>query len=203
MKASSLLHCAFRSPDPVRLGKFYAEIFECGFYVHPVLSGLGIVMLKLTNPEALYRGLLEFWPADLHWNGEKARFERRPVPFACVQNHIAVRVDQTREEIFAALEGRVGNVRYEARGPGFQIVCLDDPDGNFVEIFPDIDTVPLPPEAYCSVGELENVMAGLTRYAEAEAVTDGASGLKVYPLVYHPLARSLALPRKRISQRGG
>ena len=200
MKASSLLHCAFRSPDPVRLGKFYAEIFECGFYIHPVLSGLGIVMLKLTNPEAVYRGLLEFWPAELHWNGNKARFERRPAEFAPVQNHIAVRVDQSREEIFTSLEGRVKSVRYEARGPGFQIVCFDDPDGNFVEIFPNLDTVPLPPEAYCSVDELDEVMAELSRYAEAESVREEASSLTVYPLVYHPLARSLALPRKRVAK---
>lgn len=202
MKASSLLHCAFRSADPVRLGKFYAEIFECGFYVHPVLSGLGIVMLKLANPEALYRGLLEFWPADLHWNGEKARFERKPAAFTPVQNHIAVRVDQTREEIFAALEGRVNNARYEARGPGFQIVCFDDPDGNFVEVFPNIDTVPLPPEAYCTIEELDGVMAELARYAEAEVEVDEASGTKVYPLVYHPLARSLALPRRKLKEQG-
>jgi hypothetical protein len=202
MKASSLLHCAFRSPDPVRLGKFYAEIFECGFYIHPVLSGLGIVMLKLTNPEAVYRGLLEFWPADLHWNGEEARFERKPAAFTPVQNHIAVRVDQSREEIFTHLEGRVKDVRCEARGPGFQIVCFDDPDGNFVEVFPNLDTVPLPPEAYCSVDELDGVMAELGRYVEAEAVKDETNGTTIYPLVYHPLARSLALPRKKISKSG-
>ena len=198
MKASSLLHCAFRSPDPVRIGKFYAEIFECGFYIHPVLSGLGIVMVKLASPEALYRGLLEFWPADLHWDGAKARFERKAEPLAMVQNHVAVRVDQTREEIFAMLEGRVDNVRYEPRGPGFQIVCFDDPDGNFVEIFPDIDTVPLPAEAFCSSDELDGVMAELARYVEAEAEPNEATGSKIYPMVYHPLARSLALPRKKL-----
>jgi hypothetical protein len=200
MKASSLLHCAFRSPDPVRLGKFYAGIFECGFYIHPVLSGLGIVMVKLARPEVVYRGLLEFWPADLYWNGERQRFERRPAEYAPVQNHIAVRVDEDRETIFAALEGRVANVRYEARGPGFQIVCFDDPDGNFVEVFPNLETVPMPPEAFCSANELDDVMADLSRYAEAEAVADNETGLTVYPLVYHPLARSLALPRKRISR---
>ena len=197
MKASSLLHCAFRSPDPVRLGKFYAEIFECGFYIHPVLSGLGIVMVKLAHPEAVYRGLLEFWPEDLYWNGEKQRFERRPTAYTPAQNHIAVRVDEEREKIFATLEGRVANVRYEARGPGFQIVCFDDPDGNFVEVFPNLETVPMPPEAFCSVDELDGVMADLARYAEAEAVADTETGLTVYPLVFHPLARSLTLPRKK------
>lgn len=197
MKASALLHCAFRSPDPVRIGKFYAGIFDGHFYIHPVLSGLGIVMVKVAHPEALYRGLLEFWPANLHWNGPAGRFERRPAENHPTQNHVALRVDQDRETIFAQLEGRVDGVRYEARGPGFQIVCFDDPDGNFVEIFPNFETVPLPPEAFCTVGELDGVMAGLARYAESEAETDPVTGTTFYPLVYHPLARSLALPRKK------
>jgi hypothetical protein len=203
MKASSLLHCAFRSPDPVRIGKFYAGIFDCGFYIHPVLSGLGIVMVKLAEPDALYRGLLEFWPADLHWDGPNARFIRHPEPLAPVQNHVAVRVEMSREEIFASLSGRVDNVRYEPRGPGFQIVCFDDPDGNFVEIFPGFDTVPLPPEAFCTGEELDGVMAELARYAEAEAEPDEATGSTLYPLVYHPLARSLALPRRRLKPDAG
>jgi hypothetical protein len=41
MKASSFLHCALRSPDHIRIGKFYADLFECGFLIHPVLFGLG------------------------------------------------------------------------------------------------------------------------------------------------------------------
>jgi len=49
MKASSFLHCALRSPDPRQIGKFYADLFECGFFIHPVLAGLGVVMVKISN----------------------------------------------------------------------------------------------------------------------------------------------------------
>ena len=62
MKVSSFLHCALRSPDPVRIGKFYADLFESGFFIHPVLAGLGIVMVKLANPESVYRGILRRSP---------------------------------------------------------------------------------------------------------------------------------------------
>ena len=57
MKVSGFLHCAVRSPNPVRIGKFYADLFECGFFIHPVLAGLGVVMVKITNPD--------FWFAEL------------------------------------------------------------------------------------------------------------------------------------------
>jgi hypothetical protein len=33
-------------------------------------------------------------------------------------------------------------------------------------------------------------------------VKDETNGTTIYPLVYHPLARSLALPRKKISKSG-
>ena len=64
MKASSFLHCALRSPDPVRIGKFYACLFDCSFFIHPVLTGLGVVMVKIASPESVFRGILEFWPLD-------------------------------------------------------------------------------------------------------------------------------------------
>jgi len=196
MKASALLHCAFRSPDPVRIGKFYAEVFESHFFIHPVLSGLGIVMVKIASPDSVYRGLLEFWPLDLEWDGANGSFRRvTPAP-AARQTHIALRVDQTREEIFAALKEKSLNARYETRGPGFQIVCFDDPDGNFVEVFPNMETVPLPEDAYCSAEALEHVMAEKARWVET--TTRHVQGEPdIYPLVYHPMIRSLSLPRKR------
>ena len=56
MKASSLLYCALRSPDPVRIGKFYASLFDCGFFVHPVLAGLGVAIVKIASPESVSAG---------------------------------------------------------------------------------------------------------------------------------------------------
>ena len=78
MKASSFLHCALRSPDPRRIGKFYADLFECGFFIHPVLAGLGVVMVKISSPDSVFRGILEFWPLDVHWEGTTASIRRVP-----------------------------------------------------------------------------------------------------------------------------
>ena len=58
MKASGFLHWALRSPDPIRIGKFYADLFECGFFIHPILSGLGVVIVKIANPKSVFRGIL-------------------------------------------------------------------------------------------------------------------------------------------------
>ncbi len=66
MKASSFLHCALRSPNPMRIGRFYANLFECGFLIHPVLSGLEGVIVKISSPESVFRGILEFWPFDIY-----------------------------------------------------------------------------------------------------------------------------------------
>jgi len=97
MKVSSFLHCALRSPDPARIGKFYADLFECGFFIHPVMAGLGVVMVKIASPESVYRGILEFWPLDIHWDGSTASFRKIPPGPVPMQNHVAFRVDRRRK----------------------------------------------------------------------------------------------------------
>jgi hypothetical protein len=106
MKASSLLHCALRSPDPVRIGKFYAGLFDCGFFIHPVLAGLGVVIVKIASPESVFRGLLEFWPLDLLWDGATASLRRIPKSLPQMQNHVALRVDWSKEQILEELNGK-------------------------------------------------------------------------------------------------
>src|SRR5215470_3508851 len=64
-----LLHIAVRARDPDRLGRFYADLFDGDFFVHPVMTGLGIVIVKISHPDAIFRGLLEFWPWDVVWDG--------------------------------------------------------------------------------------------------------------------------------------
>ena len=138
MKASSLLHCALRSPDPVRIGKFYAGLFDCGFFIHPVLAGLGVVIVKIASPESVFRGLLEFWPLDLLWDGATASLRRIPKSLPQMQNHVALRVDWSKEQILEELNRKGIAARYEPRGTGLDIVGFDDPDGNFVEVFPGL-----------------------------------------------------------------
>ncbi|HET9523069.1 MAG TPA: hypothetical protein VFO90_02495, partial [Terrimicrobiaceae bacterium] len=41
----------------MRIGRFYANLFECGFLIHPVLSGLGVVIVKISSPESVFRGI--------------------------------------------------------------------------------------------------------------------------------------------------
>jgi hypothetical protein len=76
MRTSELLHFAFRARDPLALGKWYAGLFEGQFFLHPVMSALGIVIVKINDPEAVFDGLLEFWPRDIHWDGQAAVFRR-------------------------------------------------------------------------------------------------------------------------------
>ena len=93
MKTSELLHFAFRARDPLALGRWYAELFEGQFFVHPVMSALGIVIVKINHPEAVFDGLLEFWPWDLEWDGAAGVFrkiEARPSPTS--YGHAAVKV---------------------------------------------------------------------------------------------------------------
>src|SRR5215475_8317402 len=76
MKTSELLHFAFRARDPLGLGRWYAELFEGQFFPHPVMSALGIVVVKINHPEAVFDGLLEFWPWDLVWDGAACVFRK-------------------------------------------------------------------------------------------------------------------------------
>jgi hypothetical protein len=73
VQTSELLHYAFRARDTEGLGHFYADVFEGRFFLHPVMTGLGIILVKLNHPEALFHGLLEFWPWDVVWDGAAAR----------------------------------------------------------------------------------------------------------------------------------
>ena len=181
MKASSFLHCALRSPDPVRIGKFYACLFDCSFFIHPVLTGLGVVMVKIASPESVFRGILEFWPLDLHWDGPTASIRKTAPGPMSMQTHVAFRVDRSKEEILETLTAQDVNARYEPRGRGLIIVGFDDPDGNFVEIFPDVETMELPPEALCHAQDLERIMAECTARVQNFASTD-AQGQTVYPI---------------------
>ena len=40
------------------------------------MNGLGIILLKLNQPDALFHGLMEFWPWDVIWDGHAAAFRR-------------------------------------------------------------------------------------------------------------------------------
>jgi hypothetical protein len=65
-----------------------------------------------------------------------------------------------KEEILEILTVKGIAARYEPRAPGLFVVVFDDPDGNFVELFPDAETMELPPGASCTAQELDRVMAG-------------------------------------------
>ncbi|MGA7213905.1 MAG: VOC family protein [Terrimicrobiaceae bacterium] len=96
--------------------------------------------------------------------------------------HVAFRVDLTKEEILERLKAKGVQARYEPRGPGFFIVSFDDPDGNLVEIFPNVETMDLPPGAFCPAEHLDHVMAELAAQAGTFASTD-EQGQTIYPLV--------------------
>lgn len=181
MKTSELLHYAFRARDPEKLGHFYAELFEADFFLHPVMAGLGIVLIKLNHPEAVFHGLLEFWPWDVIWDGHAAMFRKVPAaPSPTSYGHLAVKVGNTSEEIVAELRQRGIAHRMEPRGPGVLIPCIDDPEGNMIELFPNIADMPLPPKAICPRGQAAQALAALRRQLQER--TQGWAPEQGYPL---------------------
>jgi catechol 2,3-dioxygenase-like lactoylglutathione lyase family enzyme len=182
MQTSTILHYAFRARDPEKLGHFYADLFEGRFVLHPVMTALGIIMVKLNHPEALFNGLLEIWPWDLIWDGRAAVFRKvPPQPSPTSYGHIAVKVIHGTAQIIDELRQRGLPHRMEPRGPGFLIPVIDDPEGNMIELFPNMDHAPVPPEALCSPDVASQAIAALRRqFAER---TSGLPPEKGYPLL--------------------
>jgi len=164
MQIAHLLHYAFRARDPERLGHFYAELFEGQFLLHPVMTGLGIVLIKLAHPEALYRGLLELWPWDVVWDSQAAVFRRvEPHSAEISYGHLAVKTELSQDEVLAELDRRGIPYRLEPRGPALMIPTVYDPEGNMIELFPAIEHMEVPPEALCPPGRAADAIALLRR----------------------------------------
>jgi len=160
MRTSELLHFAFRAHDPLSLGKWYAKLFEGQFLVHPVMSAMGIVIVKINHPEAVFDGLFEFWPWDVEWDGHAAVFRRvEPRATSMSYGHAAVKVAADAQTICAELTRRGIPHRMEPRAAGFLIPVVDDPEGNMVELFPNIDNMPLPGKALCSMEHIDAALA--------------------------------------------
>jgi hypothetical protein len=160
MRTSELLHFAFRARDPLALGRWYAELFEGQFFIHPVMSAMGIVIVKINHPEAVFDGLLEFWPWDIEWDGQAAVFRKiDPRPTSTTYGHAAVKVAADSESIRAELSRRGIACRMEPRATGFLIPVVDDPEGNMVELFPNIDHLPLPGKALCPLEHIDAALA--------------------------------------------
>src|SRR5262249_9187034 len=178
MKTSELLHFAFRARDPLVLGKWYAELFEGQFFIHPVMTALGIVIVKINHPEAVFDGLLEFWPWDLEWDGTAQVFRKiEPRPSPTSYGHAALKVAADVRTICGELERRGISYRMEPRATGFLIPVVDDPEGNMIELFPNIDNIPLPAKALCPPKHIDAALAEV-RAAFGEATknfreTDG------------------------------
>lgn len=178
MRTSELLHVAFRSRDPLALGTWYADLFNGEFFIHPVMTGLGIVIVKLNHPEAVFDGLLEFWPWDVVWDGPAGVFRKvKSQPSPTSYGHVALKVAATADAVRAELTERGIAYRLEARGPGFVIPVIDDPEGNMVELFPNVDHMALPPGALCPRDRAGPVIAQVTaafeRAVAGRAAADG------------------------------
>jgi hypothetical protein len=160
MRTSELLHFAFRARDPLAVGRWYAELFEGQFFIHPVMSALGIVIVKINHPEAVFDGLLEFWPWDLEWDGQACvfrRIESRPSPSS--YGHMALKVAADARTICDELERRGIAHRMEPRATGLLIPVVDDPEGNIIELFPNIDNIPLPGKSLCPPEHIDAALA--------------------------------------------
>lgn len=179
MKTSELLHFAFRARDPLALGRWYAELFEGQFFLHPVMAPLGIVIVKIAHPEAMFNGLVEFWPWDLVWDGDAAAFRKvTPEPSPTSYGHAAVKVAADTETICAELDRRGIRYRIEPRAMGFLIPVVDDPEGNMVELFPNVDHLPLPGKALCPPEHVDTALEAMrAQFAEVSKGLNPADGV--------------------------
>jgi hypothetical protein len=116
--------------------------------------------VKLNHPEAVFDGLLEFWPWDIEWDGHAAVFRKtEPRPTSTSYGHVAVKVAANADAICTELRTRGIQYRMEPRATGFLIPVVDDPEGNMVELFPNIDHIPLPAEALCPPAQIDAALA--------------------------------------------
>jgi hypothetical protein len=187
MKTSDLLHFAFRAKDPLALARWYAELFEGQFFVHPVMSALGIMIVKINHPEAVFGGLIEFWPWDLVWDGGVGVFRKiKPEPSPTSYGHAALMVMSGTDEICDELKRRGIPYRMEPRATGFLIPVIDDLEGNMIELFPGTDHLQLPPKALCPPehidAALEEVRVGLAALTKD---LDPADGIPLLIFVTH------------------
>jgi hypothetical protein len=181
MKTSDLLHFACRARDPLSLGRWYADLFEGKFFIHPVMSALGIVIVKLNHPEAAFDGLIEFWPWDVVWDGQAAVFRKvRPEPSPTSYGHVAVKVMAAAEDICDELKRRGISHRLEPRATGFLIPVIDDPEGNMIELFPGVDHLELPPKALCPPERIDAALAEVRAgFAALTKNLDPANGVSL------------------------
>src|SRR5262245_36809631 len=179
MRTSELLHFAFRARDPLALGRWYADLFEGQFFLHPVMSALGIVIVKLNHPEAVFNGLVEFWPWDLEWDGHAAVFRKiQPQPSTTSYGHAAVKVAADAPTICTELDRRGIRYRMEPRATGYMIPVVDDPEGNMVELFPNIDHMMLPGKALCPPEHVDDALAQIrSGFAELTKNLNAADGV--------------------------
>jgi hypothetical protein len=172
MKTSELLHFAFRARDSLSLGRWYADLFEGQFFVHPVMSALGIVIVKLNHPEAVFDGLIEFWPWDLEWDGGARVFRKiTPQPSPTSYGHAAMKVAADTDAICAELDRRGVRYRMEPRAMGFLIPVVEDLEGNMVELFPNVAHLQVPEKALCRPEHID-VTLGQINAAFAELAKD-------------------------------
>ena len=115
------------------------------------------------------------------WDGQAAVFRKVPPrPTETSYGHLAVKVLGAVEQIQAELKQREIPFRMEPRGPGFLIPVVDDLEGNMIELFPNIETMDLPPEAICAPDRADAAIAHIQR--EFARKTAGMPAEKGIPL---------------------
>ena len=140
--------------------------------------------MKIAHPEAVFNGLIEFWPWDIVWDGDAAAFRKmEPQPSATSYGHAAVKVAADADSICAELDRRGIRYRLEPRALGFLIPVVDDPEGNMVELFPNVDHIPIPGKALCPPEQIDAALAAMRRGFEELVVRAEPDGRRAAPAI--------------------
>src|SRR5262249_22201922 len=140
------------------------------------------IVIKINHPAALFNGLIEFWPWDVIWDGAGGVFRRvRAQPSPTSYGHLAVKVSASAKDIIAELQRKDIAFRTEPRAPGFSVLAIDEPEGNMIELFPNVDHMSVLPEAIVPRDRAAKAIAEMRRdFAKAAAGIPPDAG---YPLI--------------------
>lgn len=160
------MHIALRARDPDNLGFFYCDLFGGRFFLHPVMTGVGITIVRFSRPDAFFQGIIEFWPWGTEWDSQAGVFRSNACePGRTSVAHLAIGVEDDVQEVRDELDRKGIAYELEARAPelGLFIVSVRDPEGNQIEIFPAIEDIPIPESSLCAPEQAAERIAILRR----------------------------------------
>ena len=129
-----VLHVSFRVNDPQRSAELFVDLLDMEIFRTP-LEPLGVVCVaRRGERQSWLMDMLEFWPADKHW--DKGKLVRLDPHSPKLFGHIAFVSGKSYEELARVAEKHGVEIRREERGMSSPVPVIYDECGNYFEFFP-------------------------------------------------------------------